>query len=312
MTYHLLYLGPENSVDHVRSALPATYEIQQATDASTAYRYLPNSDVVLDAYMKIHFRKDQLARAGHLKLFVTATTGADHVDATALEKRKIPLLTLRGQNRILKNITPAAEHSWLLLMACARQLPPATQHVLQGKWDRNQFPGVMLRGKTVGIIGCGRIGEWISRYAAAFGMNCLGFDPYANPFPAEIKRLDLVPLLQQSDFISVHVTLTDQSRGLLGPEEFKQMKKGAILINTSRGEVIDETSLLRALENGDLLAAGLDVLTGEPEIDRHPLVQYARTHSNLILTPHIGGYSPDALKTVLTFSCKRINDFFGT
>ncbi len=312
MTYHLLYLGPDDLVDHVRSILPATYEIQQATDASTAYRYLPNSDVVLDAYMKIHFRKDQLDRAGRLKLFVTATTGADHVDAAVLEKRKIPLLTLRGQKEILKNITPAAEHSWLLLMACARQLLPATQHVLQGKWDRNEFPGMMLRGKTIGIIGCGRIGEWISRYAAAFGMKCLGFDPYADPFPSEIEKTDLSILLQQSDFISIHVTLTDETRGLLGPKEFQKIKKGAVLVNSSRGEVVDETSLLRALENSDLQASGLDVLTGEPEIDRHPLVRYARTHSNLILTPHIGGYSPDALKTVLTFSCKRINDFFGT
>src|SRR5207302_1515754 len=112
-------------------------------------RHLGAVDVILDAYMKVRFPKERLTMAPNLKLVVTATTGADHIDADHLASRKIPLLTLRGQQQVLRNITPAAEHSWLLLMACARQLRAAVREVDNGQWDRNKFPGLMLRGKTI-------------------------------------------------------------------------------------------------------------------------------------------------------------------
>ena len=307
----LLYLGPAETLDHVRASLPDGFNVQLALDDAGVDQILPTCDVLLDAYMRIRFPGERLARAQNLKLVVTATTGADHIDALALAQRNIPLLTLKGQREVLRNITPAAEHSWLLLMACARSLRSAVQDVLKGEWDRNKYPGIMLRGKTLGIVGCGRIGEWMSRYGTAFGMKCLGYDPYVDPWPATIDKADLDTLLAQSDFVSVHVTLSDETRGLLGRREINLLKPGVVVINTSRGEIIDETALLNALVSGKIGAAGLDVLSGEPDVDRHPLLEYARAHDNLIITPHIGGFSLDALKYVLSFSCQRIVDFFG-
>lgn len=305
----LLYLGPLDSLDHVRQRLPDHFEVQFASDDAVVDRCIEDCDVILDAYMRVHFPMERLDRAAKLKLFVTATTGADHVDASALTRRGIPLLTLKDHPEILRNLTPAAEHSWLLLMACTRRLRTAIQKVLEGHWDRNQCPGIMLKGKTLGIIGCGRIGQWMSRYASAFGVICLGYDPYVDPWPQGIERSNLESLLGTADFITVHVPLTEKTRHLIGPREFDLIKGGSILINTSRGEILDDSALLKSLLKGRLGAAGLDVLTGEPDVTDHPLVEYARKHSNLIITPHIGGFSPEALEYVLSFSCRRISRF---
>ena len=307
----LLYLGPPDTLEHVQSQLPGDFQVHLALDEASVDGRLEDCDAVLDAYMRVHFPAERIAKAGNLKLFVTATTGAAHIDSAALAEREIPLLTLQGQQEVLRNITPAAEHSWLLLLACARHLKAAVDDVLSGEWDRNRYPGIMLRGRTLGVIGCGRIGQWMSRYAAAFGMTCVGYDPHIDPWPEGIERCSLESLLSRSDFISVHVTFNEETRGLLGAEQFQQIKPGAVLVNTSRGEVLDDSALLATLVEGRIAAAGLDVLSGEPDIASHPLIEYARSHDNLIVTPHIGGFSPDALRYVLAFSCKRIVDFFG-
>ena len=306
----LLYLGPPDTLEHVRAKLPKGFEVQFALDAASADRFIQSCDVVLDAYLGVRFAADRLSRAVNLKLFVTATTGADHVDATVLAKRGIPLLTLRGQRHVLQNLTPAAEHSWLLLMACARRLRAAIQDVVAGEWDRNKYPGIMLRGKILGIIGCGRIGQWMSRYATAFGMRCLGCDPFVDPWPENIEKCDLGSLLARADFISLHVPLEEGTHQLLKAKEFQMIRPGTILVNTSRGAVIDESALLTALLEGRIAAAGLDVLAAEPDVADDPLIEYAKTHDNLLITPHIGGFSPDAVRHVLSFSCQRIAEFF--
>ena len=294
----------------VRAELPG-WEVSLANESELVDTLLPDTDAVLDAYMRVRFPRERLEAARRLAVFVTATTGFDHIEADVLAERGVPLLTLGDQQAFLKNITPAAEHSWLLLMACARRLREATAHVLDAQWDRNLFPGVLLRGKTLGIIGCGRIGGWMARYAEAFGMDRVGHDPFLADWPDNIERSELRPLLERADFVTVHVPLLDTTRSLLGADEFMQMKPGCILVNTSRGEIIHEPSLLAGLEEGRVAAAGLDVLTGEPDVGGHPLVAYARAHDNLLITPHIGGYSPDALRTVLAFCCGRIAHHFG-
>ncbi len=304
----LMYLGPPETLADVQAFLPE-FEVRLALNEPEVGGEISRCDVILDAYMKVRFSAELLAGSPRLKLFVAATTGADHVDHEELSRRGIELVTIRGKGKLLKELTPAAEHSWLLLMACARKLRGAMEEVLGGGWDRNLYPGVMLRGSTLGIIGCGRIGTWMSRYGRVFGMHCLGYDPFVEPWPKGIESSNLDHLLSNSDFVSVHIPSTDDTRGFLGPEEFKKIKRGAVLVNTSRGDVIDEISLLEALQVGRLAAAGLDVLSGEPHIANHQLVEYARRHSNLIVTPHIGGFSPTALKLVLQFCCDRILQF---
>jgi D-3-phosphoglycerate dehydrogenase len=196
-------------------------------------------------------------------------------------------------------------------MSVARPFRAAIQEPLSGGWDRNKYPGTMLIGRTLGIIGCGRIGTWVGRYGAAFGMRVIGYDPLTDVPPA-ITQVSLETLLAESDMVSVHVSYSEASRHLLNRDRIFSMKPGAVLVNTSRGELIDETALLDALSSGHLGGAGLDVLQGEPDVADHPLVLYARDHSNVVITPHIGGFSPDALRLVLDFSCDRIRRFFPT
>jgi D-3-phosphoglycerate dehydrogenase len=170
----------------------------------------------------------------------------------------------------------------------------------------------MLKGRTLGLIGCGRIGSWMARYGRAFDMDVIGYDPVLDAWPNNIQKSDLDGLLATADFISIHVPLNDQTRGLIGAREFGLMKTGAVFINTSRGGLINERALLDGLTSGRIGAAGVDVLEGEPEINHHPLVEYARKHENLIITPHIGGFSPDAVKVVVAHAAKRIREFLAS
>jgi D-3-phosphoglycerate dehydrogenase len=306
------YSGPRDLESVVREALGARFVVRWTPpEDEVLAKALRDAAVFLDASMRVRITAAMVDDAPDLRLVVTATTGADHIDAAALARRHIPLLTLKGQTEVLNGLTPAAEHSWLLLLACARGLPAARAHVVDAGWDRTQVPGVMLRGRALGVIGCGRIGQWMARYGHAFGMVCRGYDPFLARWPEHLAPTDLVDLLTVSDFVTLHVHLTDATRGLLRREHFEAMKPGAVFVNTSRGELIDEAALLDALRSGRLRGAGLDVLTGEPDIADHPLRRYASEHANLIITPHIGGYSPDAVATVLRFSAGRILAHLG-
>jgi len=303
----LLYSGPEDAAAVLQAAVKGRMTIRTVLPERAPFRAaIADAVAVLDASMKVPIDAEMIAAAPGLRVVATATTGADHIDAAALAGRGIPLLTLQGQTEILRGLTPAAEHSWLLLMACARQLRAATDHVLGGGWERTRFPGVMLRGRILGLVGCGRIGQWMALYARAFGMKVLGSDPYLSAWPATIENVPLAHLLASADFISVHVPLTPETRRMLGRDELARAKPGAILVNTSRGGVLDEAALLDALESGRLAAAGLDVLDGEPDVGDHPLRRYAETHANLVITPHIAGFSPDAVREVVAFTATRI------
>ena len=309
----MLYLGPEAARAAVSAELDGNFNLVAVpSERAQVAAALPAADAVLDASMKVTLDETLIQSAKILKLVVTATTGADHIDQAALAARNIPLLTLKGQREILNELTPAAELSWLLLMACARRLRSAIKHVEAGEWDREQFPGILLKGKTLGIIGCGRIGQWMARYARAFGLRVVGHDPYLKDWPPTIERVALDDLLAQSNFVTIHVHLTPETRGLIGTHELALMPSGTILVNTSRGAIVEETALLDALNSRRLGAYGADVLEGEPEIEKSRIWQYAQTHPNCIITPHIGGFSPDAVEIVLRFSAQRIRQFFSS
>jgi len=303
----VIYLGADVGFEAVVKEMAGRAETEHIEASPGAlWDALMSADALLDASMKVHINNDMIRQAQRLKIIACATTGSDHIDREELECRSIPVCTLKEDPELLLNLTPAAELSWALLMACARNLPAAFDHVKRGKWVRESFPGTMLRGKRIGIIGCGRIGGWMGRYARAFDMEIVGYDPYVDPLPEVFTRVSLEELVSTSDFVSIHVHLTEETRGLVSRAHFEIIKPGAVFINTSRGAVIDEAALLEALSSGRLAGAGLDVLEGEPEIDRHPLLAYARTHDNLVITPHCGGFSPDAVALVCKHSAKKI------
>jgi D-3-phosphoglycerate dehydrogenase len=305
----ILYLGAESGAAVAEETVSGQARvIRVPSEISEVQSQIRTVDALLDASMKVPITDVMVASAANLKIISCATTGSDHIERAELDRRGIPVRTLMEDRQLLLNLTPAAELSWALLLACARMLPAAVDHVKAGGWDREQFPGIMLNGKRIGIIGCGRIGTWMSRYARAFGMDIVGYDPFLSEFPPQIEPVSLEELAQTSDFITIHVPLTDETRGLFSESCFTRLKAGAILINTSRGAVVDEGALLSALESKRLKAAGLDVLTDEPEIEKSPLAQYAKAHDNLILTPHCGGFSHDAVKIVCRRAAEKITE----
>lgn len=302
----IVFLGPDEGLQAVRDLAGGRAEVVGTAPTEEAVAAaLREADALLDASMRTRISDAMIAAAPRLAIISCATTGSDHIARETAGKRGIPVRTLREDGDLLRNITPAAELTWALLLACARRLVPAVQHVRDGLWRREDFPGVMLKGRTLGLVGCGRLGQWMARYAAAFGMDVVGYDPHIDPWPAGIERASsLTAMAARADVLSVHVHLSDATRGLVSAEVFAALKPGAIFLNTSRGAIADEAALLGALESGRLGAAGVDVLEGEPDIDRHPLVAYARRHDNLLITPHCGGYSPDAVRLV----CRRAGE----
>jgi phosphoglycerate dehydrogenase-like enzyme len=303
----VIYLGAQEGFEATQQALAGAADVvhvkAEPKDVAAALR---DADGVLDASMKVKLTPEMLRAADKLKIISCATTGSDHIARDGLDQRGIAVHTLKEDPELLRNITPAAELSFALLIALARKLPAAVQHVKEGGWTREEFPGVMLRGKTLGLIGCGRIGGWMARYAHAFGMDVMGHDPFLQMFPETIGKATLAEVFAQSDFVSIHVHLSPETTGMVTKALIDSMKPGAFLINTSRGAIVDESALLAALESGRLGGAGLDVLEGEPETANHPLVRYAKTHDNLLITPHVGGFSPDAVRVVCAHAAGKI------
>ncbi|MGB5718199.1 MAG: NAD(P)-dependent oxidoreductase [Gammaproteobacteria bacterium] len=310
MTIKVVFTGPQEATAWLEEVLGSGFAvIHVEAEATPVARGLQQADVFLDASMKVPLTAAMINEARSLQLLITATTGADHIDTQALEACGIPLKTLRGQGEFLRNITPAAELTWLLMMACARRLRGAIRHVQGGGWDRQQFPGMMLHGRTLGGVGAGRIGTWVSRYGQAFGMRTIGYDPFLQQFPETIEKRTLEQVFSEADCVALTLTFSEATRGLVSATELQQMKADAVLINTSRGAIVHEQDLLDGLQQGRPAFYGTDVLEGEPDIEQSPIWQYARDHDNVVITPHIGGFSPDALQRVLRFTAERIVTF---
>lgn len=308
----IIYLGAEvgfkAALDVISKCAEFIHIQANKNDVAVAIR---EADAVLDASMKVCITDEMVKSSENLKIISCATTGSDHIEKNIIDQRNIPVRTLREDDELLLNLTPAAEHTWALLMACARKIPACLEHVREGKWTRELFPGFMLKNKQIGIIGCGRIGGWVARYANGFGMNIVGYDPYREELPKGINRVGLEEIFATSDVISVHVHLTDETKGMLNKQLFSIIKQNVIFLNTSRGALIDEQALLNGLESGKIMAAGLDVLEGEPDIDSHPLVEYARKNDKLIISPHCGGFSPDAVAIVCKRAAEKIVKHLG-
>jgi D-3-phosphoglycerate dehydrogenase len=219
--------------------------------------------------------------------------GYDTVDVTAATENNIIVINI--PDFCLEEV---ANHAIALLLACAKKLTILNETVKQGKWfeaKKKQSPMGSIYGQTLGIIGCGNIGRTTAKKAACFGLEVIGSDPYLDKSVAEKAGIQLVSLpevLRRSDYISIHTTLTKETRHLIGEKEFALMKPSAYIINTSRGPVIDEKALIKALEAGSIAGAGLDVFEKEPVDPDNPLLKM----ENVITLPHSASYSDEAFQ----------------
>jgi len=240
--------------------------------------------------------------AGRLRAIGRAGVGVDNVDLDAATKKGVVVMNTPGGNAV-----SVAEHAMALLLALARRIPQADRSLKGGKWEKKELTGIELNAKRLGLIGFGRIGMEVARHAQAFGMEVMAYDPYvASRLASEqgVRIASLEELLKSSDFISLHATLTPETRYLINAKRLALAKPGVRIINCARGELIDEAGLLAALDSGQVAGAGLDVFETEPPGDLRLL-----SHPNVIATPHIAGSTEEAQEIVGVHISEQVRDF---
>jgi len=249
---------------------------------------IKSADIVIVGWSDL--TKNVIDSAKKLKMISIWATTCHYADLEAAKERGIVV------THVPAYATEAvAEHTFALLLAASRRLLLADKHVRRGDFDWRPFGGVELYRKTLGVIGTGSIGCRVAEIAKAFKMQILGYDKFPNVKKAEeigIKYVDLYTLLRESDFITLHVTLTSETERFIGKKEIEAMKKGAVIINTSQGKVIDEKALIDALKSGRISFAGLDVFEEEPPSKDNPLFKL----DNVMLSPHIGFNTVEAAR----------------
>ncbi|MCS7055828.1 MAG: phosphoglycerate dehydrogenase [Thermoflexales bacterium] len=243
-----------------------------------------------------------IARGSKLRVIGRAGIGVDTIDVEAATHRGIIVM-----NTPQANTTATCEHTIAMMLALARNIPQADASLRRGEWTRSKFMGVQLHGKTLGVIGLGRIGTQVAKRAQCFGMEVIAYDPYVSEETARANKVVLVSLdelLAQSDFITLHSSLTQSSRGLLDGAAIAKMKPGARVINVARGALVDSKALYEALASGKLAGAALDVFEEEPLPADSPLL----TLPNVVLTPHLGASTVEAQRDVSIQIAEQVLD----
>lgn len=313
----LLHLEAERYSDNSLSILKQKFDvvILSCESQSALEKFLEQEKFeIIFTRLGLYISKEIIELQPSLKFIVTPTTGLNHIDTIAAEEKKVTIFSLKGEEIFLSSIKSTAEHTWALLLSLIRNIKPATTCVEQGKWDRNPFLCDELDGKTLGIIGYGRLGKIVAGFAKAFNMKVLVND--VNPIqyehnPTTIIPSDLDNLLKESDYVILMIAYSLENQNFINKEKLEKVKKGAYFINTSRGELVNEVDLLEALQNGQLKGAALDVLNKDSEWDgkvqgSQQLIQYAKENSNLLITPHIGGYGINSILKTRDFVTQKL------
>ncbi len=241
-----------------------------------------------------------------LKVIVRAGVGVDNIDVPSATRQGIIVMNTPGGNTV-----STAEHTMALMLALSRNVAKANDSLKDGKWDRNKFTGSQLGGKTLGVVGLGRVGLAVAKRAQGFDMQVVGFDPFLSPERAlefGINSLPLEDLWDKCDYITVHTPLSDETRNIIGAEAFAKMKPGVRVINCARGGLIDEAALLEALNAGKVAGAAIDVFDPEPPAADHPLIK----HPNVLVTPHLGASTEEAQISVAVEAAHLLTNYFKT
>ena len=247
--------------------------------------------------------KDLINAAGQLRVIGRAGVGVDNIDILASTLKGVLVINTPDGNTI-----SAAEHTMAMMSAIARNIQVAHSDMINGKWNRHAFVGSELRGKTLGIVGLGRIGIEVAKRARSFDMKIMGFDPYVNKDVLKGKSIilaELDELTQQSDFITLHVPLIDSTRNLFDAKRLSMMKKTARIINVARGGLINERDLSDALNDDVIAGAAIDVFETEPLVNDSPLLE----SKNILLTPHLGASTTEAKEGVSLSICQQVVDY---
>jgi D-3-phosphoglycerate dehydrogenase len=302
-----IFVADEVSESGLEPLRAASFSVEKRTGLSGAELRGALADcegLVVRSETKVN--ADLMDAAKKLRVIGRAGVGVDNIDVPAATARGIVVMNAPDGNTIT-----TAEHTLALLVALARNIPQANASVKAAKWERKRFIGAELQGKTLGIIGLGRIGRAVAARARAFGMIIVAHDPFIAPDQArdlEIESASLDEVFSRADFLTVHTPLTSETRGLIGAQAFTKMKKGARIINCARGGLVDEAALFEAIKSGIVAGAALDVFEQEPPPPDHPLLGL----DEVIVTPHLGASTTEAQEGVAVTVAEQMRDYLLT
>ncbi len=287
----LLKMEPDMEVD-VKTGL-SPQELKEIIDEYDA--------LVVRSATKV--TRDIIEAASRLKVVGRAGTGVDNIDLEAATEKGIVVMNTPGGNTVA-----AAEHAISMMLSMARKIPQACASMKEGKWEKKKFMGVEVHGKTLGVIGMGRIGSLVAKMGLGLGMRVIACDPYLSQKAAKdmgVTLTDLDTLYAESDFITIHAPLTQETRDMISREAFKKMKEGVMLVNCARGGIVDEEALMEAIQVGKVAGAALDVFATEPPPPDYPLLKL----EEVICTPHLGASTREAQEVVAIAIVQQIIDY---
>jgi phosphoglycerate dehydrogenase-like enzyme len=296
-------LNPQGIAEFVSASLGDDWEVTGAADPTDDLQALEQSDAILVALAEVS--SSVIEKASNLRFIQTPSHGFDHIDIDAAAARGIPVCNVGTSGAEAGTV---AEHAMLLMLACARRLIDGHNGIRAGEWPALTGSSIELQGKTLGIVGLGHIGREVAKRAKAFGMKLLYFDPIPADEEVELElrleRAELSSLIERSDVITVHTPLMDSTRGLIGREELAKMRPGTILVNTSRGPVVDNAAVAEAADEGRIIA-GIDVFDTEPPATDHPL----RSAQNVVLSPHVAGTTRESVGRIMVAALDNLKRF---
>lgn len=260
---------------------------------------------------KVFIGREVIDAAKNLKVICTASTGTNHIDKAYATEKGLPIFALTEEREVINRISSTAELAFALTMAGLRHVVRSHNAVLTGEWDYTRYIGRQMNCLTIGVIGYGRLGAMYSRYCQAFDSRVLVYDPYKTVDRDGLEQMDnLSVLLRESDVLSIHVHVTDETLGMIDTERFAQMKRDVLLVNTSRGDIVNESDAVAFLRANPEAKMATDVLANEVRnrLDS-PLLQYAHESEQVIITPHIGGMTREAQEIAYGHAAQRLKKF---
>lgn len=316
MKYKILVITPVRHIKGVPETLEAAGKVTYLDDPSVeeVISVIGDYDAIFTNpnKSKVYIGKDILDAAKKLKVICTASTGTNHIDKPYVAKLNLPILALTEEREVINRISSTAELAFSLTMASLRHVVKSHKAVLEGEWDYEKYIGRQMNCLTIGSIGYGRLGSMYSRYCKAFDSRVLVYDPYKDVKDKEIEQVDnLKYLLQESDVVAIHVHVTEETIGMINKECFDLMKKDVVLVNTSRGDMVNEVDLVDFLQSNPDARVATDVLADEirNRMDS-PLLKFAKESEQIIITPHIGGMCREAQEIAYGHAARLLHSFF--
>ena len=318
MGYKILVITPVKHINGVSDILEST--------GTVCYMDDPTQDEVVAAIgdydaiftnpnkSKVFIGSEVIEAARRLKVICTASTGTNHIDKVYAAEHKLPILSLTEERQVINRISSTAELAFALMMAGLRHLVLAHRSALAGEWDYTRFIGRQMNCLTIGVIGYGRLGSMFADYCRAFGSRVIVFDPYKAVEAEGMEQVGGLPaLLRESDVVAVHVHVTEETRGMVDKQCFAYMKRDALLVNTARGDIVNELDLVEHLKANPGARVATDVLADEVRNRLNsPLLKYAQESDQVIVTPHIGGMTSEAQEIAYGHMACRLRDFFSS